>query len=96
MGDAVLTKDDIEKIGELKKKGYSQSKTAQALKVSRSTVLKYWGGYKLRFDDVFSVGSCPACGTVYPRPKFQYKFTCPYCRKEFLWKDPCFKPEARD
>jgi predicted Zn-ribbon and HTH transcriptional regulator len=88
----MLTQDDINKIQKLKERGYSQAKIASKLGISRSTVVRYWGIKRLRFSDLFQLGPCPDCGTIYPKPKFMPNWKCPYCKKEYIWKNPWFTP----
>ena len=90
----MITKDDIKKIQELRARGYSQSKIAQKLNISRATVARHWGHKKLTLDDLFLVSACSICQTVSPKPKFQHSFRCPYCKKGFSWRTPWFKPEG--
>jgi transcriptional regulator with XRE-family HTH domain len=90
----MITKDDITRIQNLKAKDYSQTKVAQELNISRSTVARYWGGRKLSLNDLYLVSPCSACGTVYPKPKFLANWKCPYCKKDFYWPNPWFTPDS--
>jgi transcriptional regulator with XRE-family HTH domain len=92
----MISKDERAKIQELKSRGYSQSRVAQALKISRSTVARNWSSKKLTFDNLYLVSRCDTCGTVYPKPKFLTKWQCPYCKTSFHWKTPWFAPEWAD
>ncbi len=94
----MITHDTIDKIQKLKARRYSQDKVAKELKISRSTVARYWsvekepsGGRvapkKLGLDDVFLLGKCPLCGLFYPKPKFMPVWSCPGCKKQTSWKD---------
>ena len=91
----MITKDDVAKIQELKKRGYSQDKVALELKISRSTVARNWGGKRHTFRDLFLLGPCVRCGTVYPKPKFLIQWKCPYCEDDVYWKKPWFSPPER-
>jgi hypothetical protein len=92
----VITKDDITKIHGLKARGYSQTKVAQKINISRSTVARYWGGKKLNFNDLYLVSPCSGCGTAYPKPKFLPNWKCPYCKKDFYWVNSWFTPASID
>jgi len=92
----MITQNDIEKIRELKEKGYSQQKVANELKLSRSTVARHWSNTKtleLTLNDLFAVAKCSGCETIYPTPRFLPEWKCPYCKAEFYWKEPQFKPK---
>jgi hypothetical protein len=91
----MITTDEEQKIKELKARGYSQSKIAKELNISRSTVARHWGGRKLILSDLFAVGPCRRCKTVYPMPKFLPSFHCPYCKEEFFWWKLWFRPENK-
>jgi predicted Zn-ribbon and HTH transcriptional regulator len=93
----MITKDQEEKINQLKARGYSQFKVATELNISRATVARHWGGErKLSINDLFIVSSCSRCGTVFPKPKFLPTFKCPYCKAEFEWREPQFTPENKN
>lgn len=88
----MITQDDIKKIQDLRARGYSQSKIAQKLNISRATVARHWGNKKLVLDDLFLVSACPKCGAVYPKPKFMPKWECAFCKEKFEWKKHWFTP----
>jgi len=86
----MLTKDQILKILELKKRGYSQEKVAGKLKMSRSTVQRHWKGKRVKIDDVFVWGKCKNCNSPYPIPKFLGGWKCPACKEGVDWVTPWF------
>jgi hypothetical protein len=99
----MITQDDIDRIQEMRARRYSQPRVARELKISVSTVARYWKpGKELRgsgptpkkygFGDLFSVGKCPSCGLVYPNPKFLYSWNCPGCKKSVHWPSCQYKP----
>ncbi len=98
----MITRDVIEKIQKLKERRYSQTKVAQELGISKSTVARYWHGEKqstgskavpkrLGIDDVFVFTKCIHCGLAYPSPKFMPAWLCPGCKKQNSWK-ACWYP----
>ncbi len=86
----MITKDQINRIEELKARGYSQSKIAEKLKMSRSTVQRHWRGKKLKLEDLFQIGRCHSCRAPIPKPKFLHSWTCPACKKPLKWEDSQF------
>jgi predicted DNA-binding protein (UPF0251 family) len=87
---AMITKDEIKKIRELKARGYSQEKVAKEMKISRSTVQRHWRGRKLKLEDLFIYAKCVHCKSPYPHPKFLSGWECPACRKPYTWYVPWF------
>lgn len=98
----MITQDEIDKIQNLRARRYSQSRVAEKLGISISTVARYWDqGQKLTagkltpkkfgLDDLFYMGKCGNCGLVYPNPKFLYSWNCPGCNKEMRWKSCWYK-----
>ena len=98
----MITQDEIDEIQNLKARRYSQSRVAEKLAISISTVARYWDqGKKLKggglspkkfdLDDLFYIYKCGNCGLVYPNPKFLYSWTCPGCKKEVHWKSCWYK-----
>lgn len=83
----MLSRAEIERITELKAKGYSKGRVARELGVSKATVLKYWEGAKETsledlarlFRQAFYIQQCPACKFTVPMPRFLSKFLCPNC-----------------
>lgn len=99
----MITQDEIDKIQELKARRYSQSRVAEKLNISISTVSRHWHqGKKLKgsrlttkkfgFDDLFHIGKCVNCGLVYPNPKFLRSWNCPGCNKVVYWETCWYKP----
>ncbi len=75
----------------------SQTKVAERLHISRSTVAKYWQSEKKSITskltsrkfglyDLFYVGKCTGFGLIYPKPKFLPLWNCPGCKKDSGWK----------
>ncbi len=102
----MLTDDDVSKIQALKAKGYSKAKVAKTMGLARGTVAKYWGrkeervslaDLKARLDECFQWWTCPNpdCRLMYPAPRFLPEWSCPGCRKTYVWKEPQFKEKAR-
>ena len=103
----MISRKKIEKIQQLQAQGTSVSQIARALKTSRPTILKHLNKTEpeeildrdlttpLKFDDLFEMGSCDKCGTIYPKPLFLPKFQCPFCKVSVLWTEPNFKPEPK-
>lgn len=101
----MITRDTIDKIQKLKGRRYSQEKISKELKISRSTVARYWeeekelSGAKAvpkKFDlnDLFHVGKCTHCGLIYPMPKFMPAWLFPGCKKQANWKNCWYSEKA--
>jgi transcriptional regulator with XRE-family HTH domain len=98
----MITQDEIDKIQNLKARRYSQSRVAEKLDISISTVARYWDqGEKLKggslspkkfdLDNLFRMAKCVNCGLVYPNPKFLRSWTCPGCNMVMEWKSCWYK-----
>jgi hypothetical protein len=98
----MITQDQIDEIQHLKARRYSQSRVAEKLAISVSTVARYWDQRKklkngrltpkkFDLDDLFLIGKCGSCGLVYPKPKFLYSWTCPGCNVVVKWKSCWYK-----
>ncbi len=102
----MLTEDHIQKIQNLKERGYAKARVAKTLNLSRGTVSKYWGGrgervslaaLKDRFDECFQWTTCSnqKCGLMYWAPKFLPTWDCPGCRSRRGWREPHFTEKAK-
>ncbi len=97
----MITRDTIDEIQRLKERRYTQDRVAKELKISRSTVARYWSGgkelsrgktapRKWGFEDVFVIRECPDCGLIYPCPKFMPVWFCPGCKRQNRWENCCY------